>query len=48
MIILIRSIKKQLVLEKYIKINIKMKNNIFSLNIHEQLFFKKTMHVRFR
>jgi hypothetical protein len=48
MIILISSIKKQLVLEKYIKINIKMKNNIFSLNIHEQLFFKKTMHVRFR
>jgi hypothetical protein len=38
MIILISSIKKQLVLEKYIKINIKMKKNIFSLNIHEQFF----------
>ena len=38
MIILIRSIKKQLVLEKHIKINVKMKKNIFKLNIHEQFF----------
>jgi hypothetical protein len=46
MIILIRSIKKQLVSEKYIKINIKMKNNshwIFMSNFILYIFLKLCM-----